>query len=176
MSRLIPALGPSDHLRGGLSAPVQLVEYGDFECPYCGQAYPIVKALEEALGDRLVVGFRNYPLVGSHPHAMAAAQAAEAAALQGLFWEMHDLLYENQRALTPTSLAGYAARLAIDPGRAADPRVREKIRGDLHSGARSGVNGTPCFFINGDRWDGSWDFDSLFLALSEVPGSGLRPE
>jgi protein-disulfide isomerase len=176
MSRLVPVLGPRDHVRGSLSAPVQLVEYGDYECPFCGQAYPIVKALEEALGDRLVVGFRNFPLVGSHPHAMAAAQAAEAAALQGRFWEMHDLLYENQRALTQRNLAEYAARLAIDLRLAADPRVREKIRDDLHSGARSGVNGTPCFFIGGERWDGSWDFDALFLALSEVPGSGLRPE
>jgi protein-disulfide isomerase len=172
MSKLRPPSGPNDHLRGELSAAIQLVEFGDFECPYCGQAYPIVKALEESLGSRLCVAFRHFPIVGSHPHALFAAEAAEAAAAQGRFWEMHDALYQHQHALELPHLEQYAASLDLDLRRFHEElrshAHTEKIRANLHSGAVSGVNGTPTFFINGRRHDGAWDFESLYQALTEA--------
>ena len=172
---LTPPVGPDDHAAGPANAPVTLVEYGDFECPYCGQAYPIVKALQERLGTRLRFVFRNFPLSESHPHAEHAAEAAEAAGAQGQFWEMHDALYEHQRALRDPALIGYATDLGLDAARVA--RELEtgawtaRVRADFLSGVRSGVNGTPTFFINGERYDGSWgDIDGFADALS---GSGL---
>src|SRR4051812_37824887 len=109
MSRLRPPLSERDHLRGDLHAPVNLVEFGDFECPFCGKAFGVVKALEETLGEQLCVAFRNFPIVGSHPHAVVAAEAAEAAGAQGRFWEMHDMLYQHQDALEVPYLEEYAA-------------------------------------------------------------------
>src|SRR5687767_10639214 len=99
MSTLKPPLDDRDHLRGDLSRPIHLVEFGDYQCPFCGQAEPVIRALEQTFGDQLCFAFRNFPIVGSHPHAEIAAEAAEAAGAQGMFWEMHDLLYENQHAL-----------------------------------------------------------------------------
>jgi protein-disulfide isomerase len=160
-----------DHIQGPIDAPIALVEYGDYECPYCGEAYPIVKAIQERLGDRLCFAFRNFPLVNSHPHAEHAAEAAEAAGAQDRFWEMHDLLYENQTALEDEDLAQYASALGLDAKRlirevlagAHAARVREDFRG----GARNGVNGTPSFFINGVRYDGAPDVEALLAALTE---------
>ena len=103
-----------DHIQGPIDAPIALVEYGDYECPYCGEAYPIIKAIQERLGDRMCFAFRNFPLVNSHPHAQHAAEAAEAAGAQGRFWEMHDLLFENQDALEDENLAQYAEALGLD--------------------------------------------------------------
>src|SRR5215813_13182777 len=103
-----------DHIQGPIDAPILLLEYGDYECPYCGEAYPVVKAIQKRLGNRLCFAFRNFPLVNAHPHAEHAAEAAEGAAAQGRFWEMHDLLYENQHALEDTDLAGYASALGLD--------------------------------------------------------------
>src|SRR5215475_8973363 len=106
-----------DHIQGPIDAPIKLVEYGDYECPYCGQAYPVVKAIQKRLGDRLCFAFRNFPLVNMHPHAQHAAEAAEAAEAQGRYWEMHDLLFENQNALEDEDLEQYAADLGLDSRR-----------------------------------------------------------
>jgi protein-disulfide isomerase len=158
-----------DHIQGPIDAPIALVEYGDYECPYCGQAYPIIKAIQKRLGDQLCFAFRNFPLINSHPHAQHAAEAAEAAGVQGSFWEMHDLLFEHQDALDDKSIAQYAEALGLDARRligevlagAHTARVRE----DFRSGARGGVNGTPTFFINGVRYEGAPDADTLVAAL-----------
>jgi protein-disulfide isomerase len=162
-------IGPRDHIFGPASAAVTLVEYGDFECPYCGEAYPIVKALQKRLGDRVCFVFRHFPLANAHPHAEHAAEAAEAAAAQGKFWEMHDLLYENQAALEDEDLTGYAAKLGLDVPRftreLAGHHYAARVREDFLAGVRSGVNGTPGFFINGVRHDGSYDFDSLLAGI-----------
>jgi len=160
-----------DHIQGSIDAPIGLLEYGDYECPYCGDAYLIIKAIQERLGDRLCFAFRNFPLVNAHPHAQHAAEAAEAAGAQGKFWEMHDLLFENQDALGDENLAQYAAALGLNARRligdvtagAHHARVRE----DFKSGARAGVNGTPTFFINGVRYDGAFDIDALLAALTK---------
>src|SRR5271155_2615205 len=139
-----------DHIQGPIDAPIMLVEYGDYECPYCGQTYPIIKAIQERLGDRLCFAFRNFPLVNSHPHAEHAAEAAEAAAGQGKFWEMHDLLYENQQALEDEDLAAYGKTLGLDIRKLiaeveSDAHLA-RVREDFKGGIRGGVNGTPTFF------------------------------
>jgi len=170
-SKLVLPVAKRDHIQGPIDAPIALVEYGDYECPYCGEAYPIIKAIQERLGDRLCFAFRNFPLVNSHPHAQHAAEAAEAAGTQGKFWEMHDLLFENQDALEDDDLAEYAANLGLDARRllaevlagAHSARVRE----DFSSGARGGVNGTPTFFVNGVRYDGAPGVDELIAALTQ---------
>jgi protein-disulfide isomerase len=161
-----------DHIQGPADAALTLVEYGDYECPYCGAAYPIVKELQARMGDRLRFVFRNFPISTSHPHAEQAAEAAEAAAAQSRFWEMHDLLYENQRRLRDQDLHAYAEQLGIDVERfdkdlaehVHAPRVRE----DFMSGVRSGVNGTPSFYVNGARHDDSYDFETLLAALERA--------
>lgn len=162
-----------DHIQGPSDAPIKLVEYGDYECPYCGQAYPVVKEIQERLGARLCFAFRNFPLANAHPHAEHAAEAAEAAHEQGRFWEMHDLLYENQDALEDVDLAHYASDLGLDARRLiGDIQVEAhalRIREDFHSGVRNGVNGTPSFFINGVRYDGSYDVENLVAALMGHP-------
>src|ERR1700674_4560043 len=164
-SRLTHPVGQHDHISGPASAPVTLVEYGDYECPYCGEAYPIVKALQQRLGKRLRFVFRNFPLVNAHPHAQHAAEAAEAAGAQGKFWEMHDSLYEHQQALEDKSLIGYADELGLDVTRftreLTEHHYAARVREDFLAGVRSGVNGTPSFFINGLRHDGSYDLESL---------------
>jgi len=166
---LVLPVGPRDHAQGPAAAPVTLVEYGDFECPHCGRAYPIVKSVQKRLGERLRFVFRNFPLTEVHPHAASAAEAAEAAGGQGRFWEMHDALFRHQDALEPADLIAYAAGIGIDAGKfgaeleshAQEARVRE----DFMSGVRSGVNGTPTFFINGARYDGPWDYADLVGAI-----------
>jgi protein-disulfide isomerase len=176
MSRLAPPVSNADHRAGPDDAPVTLVEYGDFECPHCGAAHPIVREVRKRMGERLRFVFRHFPLSEVHPHAIHAAEAAEAAAGQGKFWEMHDLLFQNQRALEDPDLVRYAESLGLDAGRverevasgAHEKRVRESFR----SGVRSGVNGTPTFFINGDRYDGEWETDALLDALNREAGSG----
>jgi protein-disulfide isomerase len=172
MSQLKPPVGANDHVQGPAKAPVTIVEYGDYECPYCGQAYPITKALQERLGDQLRFVFRNFPLAEAHPHAEHAAEAAEAAAAQGKFWEMHDLLYENQDALEDEDLARYAQTLNLDVPRFVkdmeEHRYADRVREDFRSGARSGVNGTPTFFINGVRHNGPFDLESLMATIEEA--------
>ena len=172
MSQLKPPVGANDHVQGPAKAPVTIVEYGDYECPYCGQAYSITKALQERLGDQLRFVFRNFPLAEAHPHAEHAAEAAEAAAAQGKFWEMHDLLYENQDALEDEDLVRYAQTLRLDVPRFVkgmeEHRYEDRVREDFSSGVRSGVNGTPTFFINGVRHDGPFDLRSLMAAIEEA--------
>jgi protein-disulfide isomerase len=168
MSHLTPSPSTSDHAQGSLDAPIVMVEYGDFECPYCGEAYPVLKAVQEALGDKLCFVFRNFPLSEAHPHAERAAEFAEAAATLGKFWEMHDVLYENQQALTDHSLVAYGKRLGL-PEKLMESALADgfatRVRRDFVSGVRSGVNGTPCLFINGTRYDGPRDAETLIAVL-----------
>lgn len=170
---LMPPVGPHDHRLGPLDAPVTMVEYGDYECGYCGEAYPILRAVRNALGDRLCFVFRNFPMGEAHPHAEHAAQLAEAAAAVGLFWPMHDLLFENQGALDDESLLAYGEALGLrsaDVAAALSGQYAHRIREDFMSGIHSGVNGTPSLFVNGQRYDGSRDFDSLYAALVQAGG------
>jgi protein-disulfide isomerase len=160
-----------DHIQGPDDAPMTLVEYGDYQCPYCGAAYPVVKRLQRALGKELRFVFRNFPLTQIHPSALIAAEAAEAAALQGKFWEMHDILFEKQAFLEPDMILLWAKAIGLDMEKFAadvnDKSVSKRIKEDRKSGIQSGVNGTPTFFINGVRYDGRPDFDSLMEALRE---------
>jgi protein-disulfide isomerase len=168
----VPVDVDRDHIQGPADASVTLLEYGDYECPYCGAAYPIVKEVQDRMGDRLRFVFRNFPITTSHPHAEQAAEAAEAAGSQGRFWEMHDTLYENQRRLGDDDLRSYAARIGLDlesferdvAEHVHAPRVRE----DFMSGVRSGVNGTPTFYINGVRHDDSYELETLLAALEQA--------
>jgi protein-disulfide isomerase len=155
-----------DHSTGPANARVTLVEYGDFECPHCGRAYPIVKVVQRALGDQLRFVFRNFPISESHPHAENAAEASEAAAAQGRYWQMHDALFENQDALEDEDLAGYAEGIGMDVERfereLETGKYTDDVAEDFATGIRSGVNGTPTFFINGERYDGDWSDASVF--------------
>jgi protein-disulfide isomerase len=181
VARLTLPVGARDHAQGRDDARVTLVEYGDYECPHCGRAYPIVKEVQRRLGPKLRFIFRNFPLSESHPHAQHAAEAAESAGAHGRFWEMHDVLFEHQQALDDRHLVGYAAALGLDAAvfeqdlRAHTYKTR--VREDFTSGVRSGVNGTPTFFINGVRFDESWDPDTLTDALKAAASTrrGSRP-
>jgi protein-disulfide isomerase len=168
---LVPPVGPRDHVLGPEDAAVTLVEYGDYQCGFCGQAHEVLKAvLDELEGVRYV--FRHFPLTQAHPAAELAAQAAEAAGAQGRFWQMHDALFENQAALEPEDLLAYATSLGLDRRRFAADLERgvhaARVRDDFRSGLRSGVNGTPSFFIDGERHDGGWDEASLVDALQRA--------
>jgi protein-disulfide isomerase len=170
----LPVREDRDHIQGPASAPVTLVEYGDYECPYCGKAYPIVKAVQEQLGEGLRFVFRNFPISTSHPHAEQAAEAAEAAAAQGSFWEMHDRLYENQKRLGPEDLHLYADVLGLSVDvfekELAEQVHADRVHEDFMSGVRSGVNGTPTFFINGARHDDSYELETLLAAIQRAAG------
>jgi protein-disulfide isomerase len=172
MNILAVPINQRDHLRGSPDAPVQLVEYGDFECPHCGAAYGVVKKLEQDVPDRLGVVFRQFPLVNVHPHAELAAEAAEAAGAQGRFWQMHDLLFENQDALEPPDLMKYATALHLDVKRFASDLsghvFLSKVRDDMKGGLQSGVQGTPTFFINGVLHQGGYDEASLLASIMQV--------
>ena len=168
-SQMILPNAKRDHIQGPIDARIALVEYGDYECPYCGQAYPILSEIQERLGERMCVVFRNFPLVNSHPHAQHAAEAAEAAGAQGRFWEMHDLLFENQDALEDENIARYAEASGLDARRLMREVVAgthaARVREDFRSGARGGVNGTPTLFINGARYEGALDATPLLESL-----------
>jgi protein-disulfide isomerase len=170
----VPVNEGRDHIQGPPDAGVTLVEYGDYECPYCGAAYPIVKEVQSQMGDRLRFVFRNFPITTSHPHAEQAAEAAEAAGAQDRFWEMHDLLYENQRRLEDEHLRGYAEQLGLDVDaftRDLEEHVHTaRVREDFMSGVRSGVNGTPTFYIAGVRHDDSYELETLLAALERAAG------
>ncbi|MBK6007145.1 thioredoxin domain-containing protein [Ramlibacter ginsenosidimutans] len=172
MNTLTVPINERDHLRGSPDAPVVLVEYADFECPYCGAAYGVVKNLERELPDTLAVVFRQFPLVNVHPHAQLAAEAAEAAGAQGQFWRMHDVLFEHQDALAPADLIKYAAALHLDVKRFAGDlsghAFLPKIEDDMEGGLQSGVQGTPTFFINGVLHRGGHDEASLLAAIMRV--------
>jgi protein-disulfide isomerase len=165
----LPVSRSRDHIQGPDTAPATLVEYGDYECPFCGQAYIIIKQVQNLLGKDLRFVFRNFPLTQVHPHAQHAAEAAESAAVQNKFWEMHDYLYEHQQALDDEHLVQYAATLGLDLSefvRDISSHVHAShIREDFLSGIRSGVNGTPAFYINGIRYNNSWDLETLLETL-----------
>jgi protein-disulfide isomerase len=170
----VPVDEGRDHVQGPADAAVTLVEYGDYECPYCGAAYPIVKEVQARMGDRLRFVFRNFPITTSHPHAEQAAESAEAAAAQERFWEMHDVLYENQRHLEDEDLRAYAEQVGLDVERfgkeLAEHVHAARVREDFMSGVRSGVNGTPTFYINGARHDDSYELEVLLAALESAAG------
>lgn len=172
-AQLILPVGPRDHAAGPEEAPLTLVEYGDYQCPHCGKAYPIVKAVQRKLGAQLRFVYRNFPLTRIHPEAEHAAEAAEAAAAQGAFWQMHDRLFERQFALDDDHLIEYAVELGLNAERIRGEldagTYADRVRDDFMSGVKSGVNGTPTFFINGIRYDGRWDLEGLLAALESVP-------
>ncbi|HKE95502.1 MAG TPA: thioredoxin domain-containing protein [Povalibacter sp.] len=161
-----------DHSLGPDHAPVTLVEYGDFECPNCKQAAPAVKILLERYAGRVRLVFRHFPLEEVHPHALHAAEAAEAAGAQGKFWEMHDLLFENQRHLKQPQLHSYAERLGLDMARYTaeidDEIYLQRVREHQRSGQDSGVRGTPTFFVNGRIQDVSFGMQALFDAVEAL--------
>ena len=172
---LANAVSAADHIQGAADAKVTLVEYGDYQCPYCGAAYPIIKAVQKRLGARLRFVFRNFPLNQAHPYAELAAEAAEAAGAQGKFWEMHDALYENQAQLGQPLIETLVKRLKLDASQfETDLETRKfqsHVKRDFMGGVRSGVNGTPGLFINGERYDESWDEESLSAALLKAAAS-----
>jgi protein-disulfide isomerase len=167
--QLTVPVGDDDHCAGPVDAPITLVEYGDFECPHCGRAYPKIKRIQKALGDKLCLVFRNFPLSESHPHAVHAAEAAEAAGAEDKFWEMHDLLFENQDALEDEDLVSYAEQIGLDAekftGDLRNEVYADEVRNDFRNGIRSGVNGTPTFFVNGERYDGDWSDTAAFTEV-----------
>ncbi len=169
MTKLSVPVSAKDHRQGDPDAPGTLVEYGDYQCPSCGQAYPIVKRVQKHFGKRLSFVFRNFPLTQMHPYAEPAAETAEFAGAHGKFWEMHDLLYENQDRLDEELLVELAEQLRLVPAKLVQAleskEFEPRVKADFSSGVRSGVNGTPTFFINGQRHDGSYDFNSLVDAI-----------
>ena len=168
----LPVSSSRDHIQGPQKAPITLLEYGDYECPYCGQAFTIVKLVQNLLGNKLRFVFRNFPLTQIHPHAQHAAEAAECAGAQNKFWEMHDILYENQQALEDENLLEYAKVLELDISRFQDDFYNHtfalRVREDFLSGIRSGVNGTPTFYINGMRYNDSWDQETLTKTIVNI--------
>jgi protein-disulfide isomerase len=169
LTELTPPLSAEDHVDGPSRAPLELVMYGDFQCPYCTAAYPIMRRVRNRLADRLLFAFRHFPLRDVHPDAQRAAEAAEAAAAQGAFWRMHDQIYESHGALGREDLIGHARELGLDTARIEEeldsslhaPRVQR----DVESGLASGVTGTPAFFVGGRLHAGSFDAASLIAAL-----------
>jgi len=177
-TRLTPPPGERDHRRGPADAPVTFVEYGDYQCPHCRQAQSIVRDLQERLGDRLCYVYRHFPISSAHPYAQRTAEAAEAAGAQGKFWEMHDYLYQHQSDLDDQHLVQYAADLGLDIDRfqrELDEGVyAERVHQDFQSGVRSGVKGAPGFYINGQRYDGPWDVESLAAEIEKPLGIQVR--
>ena len=175
---LKPPVGDRDHIWGTADAPVTLVEYGDYECPHCRQVAPIMEQLHERFGDRLRYVFRHFPITTAHPNAQLAAEAAEAAAAQGKFWGMHDLIFEHTGPLTKQQMVQFARELDLDVAqfeRELDENVHaDRVREDFLSGVRSGANGTPAFFLNGVRYDGPWDLDSLIAEIEKPLGVQVR--
>ncbi|MCZ4244524.1 DsbA family protein [Pedobacter punctiformis] len=166
---LKPAVGSQDHVQGDDSASIEIVEYGDYQCPHCGNAYPIVKEIQETFGDQIRFVFRNFPLSESHEYAFSAALAAEAAALQDKFWEMHDALYENQSRMDDDLFEELAIQIGLDIEQFRkdfeSANLEQRIEFDFESGIRSGVNGTPSFYVNGEKFDGG--VTDLYQLLKE---------
>ena len=167
----VPVNIGTDHIRGSIDAPITIVEYGDYECPYTGMAYPVVKEIMRQFGEKLYFVFRNFPLREIHPHAQHAAEAAEAAATQDKFWQMHDYLFKHQKALDDHHLVEYAQKVGLDiekfkqemSGHVYAPLINESLK----NGSNSGVKGTPTFFVNGIRYEDSWDLDTFSNLLEK---------
>jgi protein-disulfide isomerase len=173
MSSLYPRFRTDyDHFQGNLLAPIELIEYGDFQCAYCAEVYTVIKYLQECYGNRLKFVYRHYPISTQHPLAVQAVVAAEAAALQGKFWYMHDMIYENQKYLTRASFSEFAREIDLDTEAFEDCRghrkLYRKVIGDFEGGVKSDLDSTPTFFINGVRYNGFDDFDSLSSALENA--------
>lgn len=171
-ARLRLPVNEKDHAVGPMKAPIVIVEYGDYQCPHCARAYPIMERLKKRLGEELLFVYRHFPMAETHPDAPIAARAAEAAGRQGRFWETHALLFENQNALDSDSLVGYAESLDLDMERwlldMDSDAIEAKVEEDFKSGVRSGANGTPTFFVNGNRYDGDWSYEPFLEALTSV--------
>jgi protein-disulfide isomerase len=169
MSTLKTPVGEDDHIQGEPDAPATLLEYGDFQCPHCAAAHPLVQELQKHFGKRLRFVFRNFPLNRIHPQAEAAAQTAEFAGSHGKFWSMHDLLLENQARLSSRLFAELTKSLGLDPAEleaALQKNTFERhVHHDFTGGVRSGVNGTPTFFLNGERYDGSREYAEMAAAI-----------
>lgn len=174
MSVLRTPVGKGDHVQGNPSAMVELVEYGDYQCPYCQRAYPIIKRMQREFGEDLKFVFRNFPLTNMHSQAMQAAIATEAAARQGLYWEMHDYLFEHHEDFSIETLVSYANILGLDAElfkndmEKMSAELTSKVEADKYGGLRSGVNGTPTFFINGERFNGDWQGNDLLFAIGAI--------
>ena len=179
MTTLKTPVTPEDHVQGPENAPATLVEYGDYECPHCGRAYPIVKRVQKHFGKGLRFVFRNFPLSEMHPHAESAAETVEFAGAHGKFWEMHDALFENQDRLGDPLYLELAQELGLSPAELRqaleEGKYKNRVRADFSGGVRSGVNGTPTFFINGKRHDGPFDYENLVLAIAEATGGQRKP-
>jgi protein-disulfide isomerase len=179
MSALRRAVDDKDWVRGPEDAAVILLEYGDYECPFCGRAFWELKKLEGMAGDSFRFAFRHFPLTQAHPHAALAAEAAEAAGAQGHFWEMHDTLFMNQHNLEPAALVSYASEVGLDVPRFTrdlqEHRYQPKVRRDFLDGVRSGVNGTPTFFIDGVRWNGSYTAEALLAGIRGEVAPDMEP-
>lgn len=168
-SQLKPRVNTNDHVAGNDKASIELVEYGDYQCPTCGYAHSVLKNIQRELGDDLLFVFRNFPLSQIHPEAFNAAVAAEAASRQGKFWNMHDILFENQRNLNINNLFNYAQSAGLDVEQFKNDiqnnDLPAKVQDDFESGVRSGVNATPSFFINGEKFEGKWEGENLISYL-----------
>lgn len=168
---LKPNISTADHVQGNADAGLLIVEYGDYQCPYCGAAYPVLKELMKEFGAEIKFVFRNFPLSEMHQYAKAAAIAAEAAGLQGKFWEMHDAIYENQQYLNELFLFELAEKLKLDIPKFKEDiqaaELEQKVDSDFESGVMSGVNGTPSFFINGNKFNGGAE-DLLELVRENI--------
>lgn len=175
MSQLTQPVNDKDHFQGFLNSPITWVEYGDYQCFVCKMALPIIKQLRKEFGDNLCFAFRHFPLKMSHPNAFEAAKAAEAAALQNKFWEMHELIYSKQYELNPQLWLQLAEELHLNIEKFQEdfqsPAIEEQVQSTFMAGVRSGVNGTPCFFINRNRFDGDASYDNLKKALAEAQKS-----
>jgi protein-disulfide isomerase len=170
--RLEVPVDETDHIRGPAAAPVTLLEYGDYQCPYCGIAHPIVAEVMRRRPAVVRFAFRHFPLTSVHPYADVAAETAEAAGARGRFWQMHDWLFTHQERLDPAGLAVGAAAVGLDPedvlGEVRRHERLDKVRRDLASGLRSGVRGTPTFFVNGRRHEGSYALTDLLAAVDDL--------
>jgi protein-disulfide isomerase len=172
--RLIPPLEKIDHVRGELGRPLELVMFGDFQCPFCLGAQSVLRRVHDRLGDRLVFAFRHLPIPERHPLAPLAAEASEAAAARGSFWEYHDALFQAQPKLSRETMLAVGAELGLDAERMAAEidagSHRPRVERDLDSAARSGATGTPSFYVNGSRHYGAYDASSLVEALEGQAG------
>ncbi len=161
-----------DHFQGSPLCAIELIQYGDFQCEHCGEVYPVIKWLMDSFGDLLKFVYRHYPIPTRHPFSLQAAVAAEAAALQGKFWYMHDIIYENQKYLTCNSFSEFASEIDLDTHAFEDcqehRKLFRKVISDFEGGVKSGVDSTPTFFINGARYNGFDDFENLYSALQNI--------
>jgi protein-disulfide isomerase len=177
-AQLVVPVTERDHFVGPASAPVTLVEYADFQCGHCARAHPLIQGVRRYMGDALRFVFRHFPLAEAHPHAQHAAEAAEAAAAQGHFWEMHDSLFTSPNALDDENLLICLAQVGVDVKRASselsDGAHTRKVRDDFRGGVRSGVNGTPTFFINGYRYDDNWADSPAFIEALSAAASQVH--